>query len=93
MDNKGFTAAMAQQMGCDTEQVARLVSGFASILKRECADLNRIAIPGFGAFEGVKRDEEVRRDLVSGAAVLYPPCIETEFTAGVMLKKTLRENR
>lgn len=93
MDNKQFITAIAEQLGCAPEQVKRLVGGFASILKRECADLNRVAIPGFGTFEGVKKDEEVRRDLVTGASMLYPPCIDAEFIAGVMLKKNIRETR
>lgn len=93
MDNKAFISALAQETGCGTEQVARLVEGFAALLRRECADLNRVAIPGFGAFQGEKKEEEVRRDLVTGSQWLYPPCVEVKFTASGMLRKNLREAR
>lgn len=93
MDNKAFISALAQQTGCDAGQITRLIEGFASVLRRECADCNKVAIPGFGTFEGEKKDETVSRDLVTGTQWLYPPCIEVKFTASAMLKKNLRENR
>ena len=66
--------------------------GLANILKEECGAERRVAIPGFGSFEGVKHEEEVITDLAPGHQLLLPPSIEIRFTAGGSLKKHIKEN-
>ena len=87
MDNKAYIHAMATKLGCSADDVNRLTDGFAAILRRECAEQNRVAIPGFGSFEGIKRDEEIRRNPATGKRMLFPPCIEVKFKPSAMLNK------
>lgn len=87
MEHKNICSVISEKTGMDTRTVARLLEEFASIIGGECAELNRVAIPGFGSFEGVKHEEEIRTDLSTGRKKLYPPMIEVVFSAGTMLKK------
>lgn len=89
MENKTFVSAMAAKMDCSAEEVARMNEGFSAILRRECAHLSRVAIPGFGSFEGIKHDEEIRTDHASGRRMMFPPCIEVEFKPSTMLRKRI----
>ena len=93
MDYKTLTATIARKTGCDAAMAQRMIEGFCTIVREECADVNRVAIPGFGSFEGVKHDEEIINDLASGKRMLLPPSIEVKFVPGTMLKKTIREAR
>ena len=91
MDYKTFISSLAHKTGCDNGTATRLVEGFCTIVREECANSYRVAIPGFGSFEGVKHDEEITTDLATGRRLLRPPSIEVRVTPGGMLKKTLKE--
>ncbi len=91
MDHKTFTSDLAARLGCDPAKASNLLETFATIVREECAATNRVAIPGFGSFEGVKHDEEIVNDLAAGCRMLLPPSIEVVFTPGVMMKKKLNE--
>lgn len=90
MENKILLERISEKLACDSATAERLLDGFATILREQCGDDNRVAIPGFGTFEGVKHDEEIADDLSSGKRMLMPPYIELRFTAGGMLKKRLK---
>lgn len=89
MENKAFVVSLTSKLGISAEKTGQLINAFSELLVRECADENRIAIPGFGSFEGVKKAEEIRPDLSSGNRMLFPPCIEMEFAPSAMLRKRL----
>lgn len=91
MDNKTFVNKLAQRLRCDNETAARLTEGLGVILREQCGESARVAVPGFGSFEGVKNPEEIVNDLASGKRMLLPPSIEVKFTAGSLLKKKIRE--
>ena len=91
MDNKTFIDNLAQRLGCDTPTAQRLMNDFITVLQEECAQTNRVAIPGFGSFGGKKNEETIVDDLASGNRILLPPSIELVFTPGGMLKKKLKE--
>lgn len=90
MDNRGFAANLAQRLSCDVATATRLLEGFGVMLREQCGEENRVAIPGFGTFEGVKQQEEVVTDLTTGKRMLLPPSIEVRFIAGGMLRKSLK---
>ena len=92
MDAKNFTSTIAKAADCEPSQAAELLKAFANILKEECGAERRVAIPGFGSFEGVKHEEEVITDLATGHQLLLPPSIEIRFTASGSLKKHIKEN-
>lgn len=91
MDNRKFIENLAKRLGCDNDTAMRLTEGFSVVVREECAKANRVAIPGFGTFEGVKHDEEITNDLTTGKRMLLPPSVEVKFVAGSMLKKKLKE--
>lgn len=91
MDNKTFQNLLAQRMKCDNEAAARLIEGFGIIIREQCSNAGKVAIPGFGSFEGEKHDEEVSTDLTSGRRMLLPPSIEVKFSAGSLLKRKIKE--
>lgn len=91
MDNKIFLTQLAKRLRCDNETVTRLVDGFGVILREQCGNAARVAVPGFGSFEGVKHPEEIVNDLATGKRMLLPPSIEVTFTSGSLLKKKLKE--
>lgn len=91
MDNKTFIINLAQRLGCDHDTAQKLTDGFCSVVREECAAANRVAIPGFGSFEGQKNDEKISTDLASGKRMLLPPSIDVTFNPGAMLKKKLKE--
>ncbi len=90
MENKSISERMAERLSCEPAMTQRLLEGFTAILKEQCGEENRVAIPGFGTFDGLKRDEEIAEDLSTGKKMLMPPYIEIRFTAGTMLKKRLK---
>ena len=52
MDNRKFIEGLAKRLGCDNDTAMRLTEGFGVVVREECAKANRVAIPGFGTFEG-----------------------------------------
>jgi nucleoid DNA-binding protein len=84
---------MAQRLNLENSTAEKLLEGFVGIIGEECRNLNRIAIPGFGSFQGEKRDEKVVKDLSTGRRLLLPPTIELEFIPGGRLKNEVAEGR
>ena len=87
MEHKNICSVISEKTGMDSRTAARLLEEFASVLGSECAELNRVAIPGFGSFEGVKHEEEIRTDLSTGEKKALPSDDRGRFSAGAMLKK------
>lgn len=91
MDNKSFVGNVARKLNCDATTASRLIEGLAALPRDECVDGNRVALPGFGTFEGVKHNEEIITDLATGRRMLLPPSMELRFVPGGMLKKKIKE--
>lgn len=82
---------MAKRLNLEVSTAERLVEGFVEVVGEECCNLNRLALPSLGSFQGVKRNETVVRDLSTGRRVLLPPAIELEFVPGGRLKNGISE--
>ena len=89
MNHNTFITGLARQFGKNTDEVSRLTSSLTEIIKDACCDLDSIAIPGFGRFETVKKEEYVAVDPSDGVKKLFPPSLSVNFVAGSMLKKRL----
>lgn len=87
MDNKQFTTRLAEKLGADPKYVEGLVSVFANVLRDRAANLDSIALPGFGNFVSAKDNEKIATDPSTGRRTLLPPQIKIEFVASAMLKK------
>lgn len=90
MDNKTFISHLSKKMDCEPKVAQELIAAFADILRGRAADLDTIAIPGFGNFVAMKKQEKIATDPKTGKRMLMPPCITLQFVAGSMLKKSLK---
>lgn len=93
MDNSQIINIIARKMNIEAATTEKLMEGFAAVIARECGEENRIALPQFGSFVGVKHDETVVNDLTTGKRLLLPPSIELEFHPGGRLKNGISEGR
>lgn len=91
MDNKTFISHLSKKMDREPKVTQDLVAAFADVLRDKAADLDTIAIPGFGNFVAMKKQEKITVDAESGKRMLLPPCITLQFVAGSMLKKILKD--
>ena len=82
---------MAKRLNLEVSTAERLLVGFVEVVGEACGKLNRLALPSFGSFQGVKRNETVVRDLSTGRRVLLPPAVELEFIPGGRLKNGISE--
>lgn len=87
MDYKTFISGVQRQCGRDAADTERLTAALVRIIRESNADLDSVAVPGFGTFAPHKHDEYVAVDSESGKTMLYPPRMTVEFNAGSMLKK------
>lgn len=87
MDYKTFISGLQRQCGRDTAETERLTAELVRIIRAANADLDSVAVPGFGMFVPEKHDEYVAVDSESGKSMLYPPHVTVKFNAGSMLKK------
>lgn len=76
-------------MGCEQTETAQLIDALGNVLAHEAAELNSVAIPGFGTFVSSKNDEEIVVDPASGDRTLVPPSISIGFQTSVVLRKKL----
>lgn len=84
MDNKTFLAKLSQLTG-EKAGLSEKCTILAETLAQACTSLDSVAIPGFGTFSGVKKDESIQD------GQLLPPAIEANFRQSVVLKKRLQQ--
>lgn len=89
MNNKQLIKELSKRLNRDEKDVNSLLSGFTNVLKDSLSNLDIIAIPGFGEFEALRKEEYISVDDATGKKVLYPPCIEINFNASSLLKKKM----
>jgi nucleoid DNA-binding protein len=89
MNNKQLIKELSKRLNRDEKDVNSLLSGFTNVLKDSLSNLDIIAIPGFGEFEALRKEEYISVDDATGKKVLYPPCIEVNFNASSLLKKKM----
>ncbi len=90
MENKSFLAAVAQRSAIDNAMAGKLTEALSAIISDSAAIDRRVAIPGFGTFAGVKRDEEIVENPSSGGMLLMPPSLRLEFFPSSALKRSMK---
>lgn len=90
--SKSFIEAVAAKAVIPDSEVSGMLDALITVIRNECGNGNRVAIPGFGAFEGVKHDEEIVKDLATGRNMLLPPSLELKFAEAANLKKQLNKS-
>ena len=89
MNNKQLIKELSKRLNRDEKDVNSLLNGFTNVLKDSLSNLDIIAIPGFGEFEALRKEEYISVDDNKKKKVLYPPCIEVNFNASSLLKKKM----
>lgn len=88
MDNRTFVSRLAKLTGNSVRQTNNLSDTLVALIKDSLCTQDTVAVPGFGSFSAVKKDEEVVTDK-NGNRMLMPPSINAEFMVGSRLKKSL----
>ena len=91
-DSKTFTAVLARRIGRDRKDVDSFLMGLSPAIQLHCADLDPVAIPGFGTFAAEKHDEQIITDHSTGRLMLLPPEIELTFHPGTKLRTQIEES-
>lgn len=73
----------------DAEKAQALTDHFITTLAGFAAEGSSVAIPGFGTFTPVQRDERIVVE-PDGSRTLVPPSVAFEFAASVILRKKLQ---
>lgn len=92
MDNRTLTDTLAAHLGQSADNIKRLNEALGTIIGEAAAELDSIAIAGFGTFEGRKRMEKVALHPATGHRLLVPPRIVAVFKPSNILKKSLESH-
>lgn len=90
MDTKVALDLISSKSGISRETTASMLSALTEIVGEECAQLNSIAIPGFGTFEPKKKLERIAVHPSSGQRMLVPPKISLSFRPSALLKQKVK---
>lgn len=90
MDNKQLQEIIAKRMGRNSGDVTKLLDAFVTIIKERCGELDSIAVPGFGTFEGKKKLERIVVNPGTGKRMLVPPKITLTFKPSTLLKSKIK---
>ncbi len=90
MENKEIVNRIAKKLGRKSADINKLVDGLSTVLKNSCAEMDSMAIPGFGSFEPKKKNERVTVMPGTGKRLLIPPKVVLSFKISNVLKNKLR---
>lgn len=88
MNNQSFNSNLSQRLDADGKSATSMADALTELLRNHLAQLDTIAIPGFGTFIPTKAEEYVATDEKTGKRMLMPPSITIHFRAGSRLKKS-----
>lgn len=90
MDSKQLIDTIIKRTGRDRALVSTMHDALCDVLTDRLADLDQVAVPGFGVFETKQRAERVTVHPSSGKRLLVPPKIVASFRPSAMLKQKLK---
>lgn len=86
MDNRTFIRHLSKTTGHDTVTTTSIADSLSEIITSGLAELDTIAIPGFGSFTAIKENEYIAV-ADDGSRTLMPPKISVTFKPGSRLSK------
>ena len=89
MNNNELEITLSGKLGKSKADVTKLLDAFVGAVQARCGELDSIALPGFGTFEGIKHNEHVEVDQATGKRMLMPPAVEISFKVSNALKNKL----
>ncbi len=66
-----------------------MLKALAHLIADHALQLDAVAMPGFGKFQGIKNDETIVTDHATGKRLLLPPEITLNFTSSGSLRNRL----
>jgi len=87
MNTEMISAKLSEAIGKSPDEVSSLLEKLSTVIRDCCADMDAVAIPGFGTFQPEKRNETVVTDNKTGKSTLIPPTITVKFKSSVVLRK------
>ncbi len=87
MDNKTLIDTLSKKLNIPQATTMKLIDGLAVSLGECGAQLDSVAVAGFGTFEPRKRMERVALHPASGKRLLIPPKIVLNFKSSSNLKQ------
>lgn len=90
MDNKTLVDTLSKNLDTSRETIQSLIDGLSATIGECGAELDSVAITGFGTFEPRKRMERVAVHPASGKRLLVPPKIVMGFKPSPLLKQKIR---
>ena len=86
MNNKEFTAELAERLGYTIKDTSELISSLLSSMTQELEEGNMIAVQGFGSFEVKKKAERISINPASKQRMLVPPKLVLSYRPSNTLK-------
>ena len=90
MNNKELVTLLANEMKWSTDETSRTLATLGSVITKNLADNNTVAIQGFGQFEVKKKNERISVNPSNGKRYLVPPKLVPIFRPGTTIKNRLK---
>lgn len=90
MDTKTFTDNLSRRLNVDRQETQALTEALGKVLAARGAELDSMAIPGFGSFEPRMRKERVNVHPATGKRMLLPPKVVLTFRPSALLKDKVK---
>lgn len=87
--NDMLTEYLSGKLSMSQEEAERLLNKIPEVMKNYAAELDSVAVPGFGTFASVKKDEQIVDNVETGEKMMLPPVINVNFKSSVVLRKRL----
>jgi nucleoid DNA-binding protein len=87
MDSKTLIDRISRKLNLPTEECEEMFNSLAGLLSEKGAEMDNIAVPGFGTFEPKKRLERINVHPSTGKRMLLPPKIVMSFKPSALLKQ------
>lgn len=90
MENKTILDTLSHDLDLKKDEVRQMVQSFAKVLADSCIDKDSVVVPGFGQFEGRKKQERLAVHPSSGKRLLIPPKLVMSFKPSAILKSKIK---
>ncbi len=89
MNKTELMAAIAEKAGITKDEAQVAFAATFEIIAEAMAKQDKIAIPGFGSFQGKIRPERKGRNPSTGKEIIIPQAIVANFKAAAQLKEVM----
>lgn len=88
---KSLSTELGRRLHRPVKDVNALLEGLHQALRTHAAELDSVALPGFGTFAAVKHPEQIVTDRSTGKRMLLPPEVQLTFTPATKLRSNVEK--